>query len=467
MTPKATAIYDLIHRGDMDAAREALEEWRLEGGDEFTYWTLFAGWHMRQYLWGAAIEPLQRAIALQPLGYTSHYNLGYTFHKIGQFNAAAACYEQALKLNPNHPQSWVRLGHVCILTERFALALACYGYVSVLAPNDQEARCGYGTALSVFGDDAAAEKEYRRALELDPAMAEAEMGLGFTLLRAGKWEEGWDRRQASLRHPPFGSPWNYKVPAYWYGKPKELSGKRVLLRSEQGHGDTLQFARYVPLVAKRAAETWLLTEPSLARLVEGLGAKVITAKDELPDCEIDTTLMSLPGIFGTRPDYCPPPAAYKVTARDVGARVGLCWHGGARPFDPAAHADDKRRSLPWEAFAPFAETVPCVSLQEEDLRAWGCKDWRDTAEIVKGLDLVITVDTAVAHLAASLGVETWVLSRAGGCWRWLGSGDRTAWYPTMRIYRQVALCEWGPTLERLRADLQGWVARHAAQKVAV
>ncbi len=238
---------------------------------------------------------------------------------------------------------------------------------------------------------------------------------------------------------------------------EDLTGKTVIVAHEQGYGDTIHFCRYVPLVKALGCDVWLQTEPALERLMQSFGVPVIVrGRDALPVVDIDTTLMALPETFGTRPDDAPPPARFMVVEpKESGAKVGLCWHGGARHDDPPAHIDDLRRSIPWDQFLPIAEVVPCISLQQEDL---DCEDWLDTARVIAGLDLVITVDTAVAHLAGSLGVETLCLLRAGGCFRWLSKGEQTVWYPKMKLYRQPVLAEWAPVIAQIVADLK---ARYA------
>lgn len=450
--------YDLITRGDIVTSRDLLDMLAGVGDtDRFDLLSVSAYWHMKQHQWEPAIGLLKTAGTIRPLDYSAHYNQGFCHHKLGQFEPAAACYERCLALNPNCTKALVRLAHVCLLTEHFALGLALYGYAAALAPKDAEVRCGYGTGLSLFGNDASAENEYRRALEIDPAFTEAEMGLGFTLLRGGRWTEGWQRRQAVLRHPPFGAPWDYVPPRIWCGQPEGLRGKRVLLRSEQGYGDTIQFARYIPLVQQLAAVVHVETQESLVRLLAAAEAHVGSAADAA-GYDIVTTLMSLPAVFATTLETRPPPAEYHVAPRRLGARLGLCWHGGARAHDPMAHADDLRRSISREMIAPLTDVVPWISLQQEDLTQWGCNDWYDTACVVAGLDLVITVDTAVAHLAASLGVPTWLLARANGCWRWLNAGTSTVWYPAMTIYRQPALGAWQPVITQVTADLALWAA---------
>lgn len=463
MTAPLRQAYEAIQAGDMEATGVALERARIEGCDPFEWLTVSAGAHMRQRQFERALAILTDAAGLRPLDFTVHYNIGLCLYELGRFADACAAYRRALLINPTFAKAWMKLGGAHLPLRDFTEALACQERAVAMDPTDAELRIGLGTTISLFDDDAGAAAQYRRALELNPDAFEAEIALGFVLLRSGEWTEGWQRFEARSKLRPFGAAWNHKAEPFWTGKSEQMRGKRVLLRAEQGYGDTIQFARYIALVAKRAAEVVVEAPLSLLRLLIAANPHVehwTAPKNLRDDFEIETSLMSLPLIFGTRPDHVPVPASFRVEKRDIGARIGICWHGGAREHDRIANADDQRRSIPWHEFHPIADIAPCVSLQEEDLAGWGCKDWEDTAAIVKGLDLVITVDTAIAHLAGSLGVETWLLSRAGGCWRWGSSGERTPWYPSMRIYRQQVLCEWGPTVARVVSDLKAWVKRH-------
>jgi hypothetical protein len=321
---------------------------------------------------------------------------------------------------------------------------------------DPELKIGFGTMLSILDDDPAAEKQYREALKLDPKAWEAEVALGFVLLRQGKWTEGWMRFEKRWMLPQFNKGPSIRM---WAGAPHELDDKTVVVICEQGFGDSLQFSRYLPLVFARARETYLVGPRELARLFRATFPEItylVQEEDPIPEYHILTALMSLPAVFDTTLKNVPPPSSYVVPMRNVGARVGVCWHGGARKEEPIAHADDNRRSISRELFDSIITACgpDTISLQQEDLRAWGCEDWYDTARIVAGLDLVITVDTAMAHLAASLGVETWILCRAGGCWRWLGKGTTTAWYPnSARLFRQRTLSDWRGAVAEIVKEL--------------
>nr|WP_294526261.1 tetratricopeptide repeat-containing glycosyltransferase family protein [uncultured Rhodopila sp.] len=407
-----------------------------------------------------ANELLTDVITEQRHNYTFHFTQGVCLYEMGRFDEAAEAHQRALTLNFSHAKGWLKLGACHLVRQRWPEALACYERGVNLDPNDAELLIGFGTMVTILGDDAGAEKQYRKALKLNPKAWEAEVALGFVLLRSGKWTEGWARFEKRWRLPQFAA----LGPAtrMWTGAPRQLAGKRVVVICEQGFGDTFQFARYLPLLVRAVGSenVTLMCPPALERILGTLVAPgvhiQVQNRDPMPEHDILTALMSLPHIFETTLRNVPPPARYGITARPTGARIGVCWHGGARVEEPLANADDQRRSVPLEVFQPIIDAAggQAISLQQEDLLAWGCKDWVDTAEIIAGLDLVITVDTAIAHLAASLGIETWILCRAGGCWRWLSTGDTTVWYPSVRLFRQTVLSDWAPCVERVAAELR-------------
>ncbi len=461
---KLRQAFDLTQKGKVEEAWELIREASKDPAtDPVVYYNVLGEWHFKQQNWEAALPQFMSCLDAAPYSYVAAYNVGFCLFKMARRQEAAEYFQRCLKFRPDHTAAWVRLGAIFLQEQHFALSLACYEYARRTNPKDPEALGGYGTILGMFDMDAEAVTEFRKAVEIDPKAPEWKMGLGFYLLKSGRWKEGWAYRNAVLGWPPFGAPWDWKAPEFWRGPKEGLAGKRVMVWSEQGHGDTIQFCRYLYSVQRHAAEVIVGTEPALVRLVEslGLGVRIFKRGDPEPEHDLRVTMMSVPETFGTTPETCPPPAAFEVEARESGAQIGVCWHGGGRPYDPSASADDKRRSIPLELFQPIIDASGgAISLQEEDLREWGVTDWYDTARLVKPLKLVITVDTAVAHLAASFGIETWLLARAGGCWRWGARGDRTPWYPSMRIYRQPALGEWKPVIDRVVRDLGEWRTRN-------
>lgn len=450
---------DLLKAGDVLGAEAVLDEATVPQDRLGELLALRAGLLMRKREFAGALATLDALLPLRPFDHFLHYNRGLVLYELGRFAEAAAAQRQGLKFNFQFAKGWMKLGACHLLSENWAEALACYERAVALEPEDAELHIGMGTMLSLLDADEDAVASYRRALALNPAAPEAEIGLGFALLKCGRWAEGWERFERRWELRPFGAPWDYKPSEPWRGAAADLLYCQVVLRAEQGFGDTLHFIRYADLVGRAGGAVIVNAPPSLHRLIAGMGWEVFQGDCPWSGPLIDLPLMSLPRVFGTTLENVPPPADFRVSPRRIeGARVGVCWSGGSRPEDPPAHADDKRRSIPVEQFQPIIDAAGgrAISLLQDHLQPWGCRDWQDTAQIVAGLELVVTVDTAIAHLAGSLGVETWVLLRAGGCWRWLGpsAGDRTPWYPTMRLYRQTVLGEWGNVIERVAADLK-------------
>jgi tetratricopeptide (TPR) repeat protein len=468
-------IRELLLLGEVDAA-EAVIETADQG--TYRYHQRRAHAYAKKRNWEGMLVAATVCARMEPLDPLAHRSRGLALYELGRFTEARAAYEKALKINPSDALTWMKLAAAYSGEKHFPTALACHERSVALEPDNPELIQAYGSCLSHWGDYPQAEAQFRRALSLRYDY-QTEAALGATLLMEGKWAEGWRRFEARWGLIQFGTTWNHRGADLWAGTLEDMRGKRVLVRAEQGHGDTIQCARYIPLLARMAASVSLDVAPSLARLLEGLGAAVLVRGKSAPPMrslggivqmreppagfDVQVTMMTLPRLFETHPGNCPPPASFRVLPRTLrGPRVGICWHGGARPHDPVADMDDRRRSIPWEDFAPITEVVPCVSLQEEDLYPnpkLYPGDWYETAQTIFGLDLVITVDTGLAHLAASLGVETWILLRRGGCWRWLSFGERTCWYPDARLYRQPVLDEWGVVISQVCADLRKWKAR--------
>jgi hypothetical protein len=270
----------------------------------------------------------------------------------------------------------------------------------------------------------------------------------------------------------------------WRGEP--LEGKTILLHAEQGFGDTLQFLRYVPMVASRGARVLLVVQAALHRLVTGYPgvSECISVTSKLPDIDFQCPLMSLPRVFGTTLASIPgfDPLAWNNGLNDHAAQwrsrtlarpllVGLAWAGNPD------HLTDKQRSLHLRSFLELeklGDAVSFVSLQHGPAvkqlveghvpfavrdACSNASDFADTAEIVAGLDLVITVDTAIAHLAASMGKPVWVLLGSVPEWRWALAGETTPWYPSMRLFRAQERGGWTKLMKQIATELERCVAR--------
>lgn len=332
-----------------------------------------------------------------------------------------------------------------------------------------------------------AEAAHRQAVALAPDDADAHWGLSLALLLQGRLEEGFAEYESRLARREAAWAYRDRGAPLWRGE--SLAGKRLLLYAEQGLGDTLQFVRYAPLVAALGATVGLAAPAGLHRLLArtpGLSTLVDDDGDAVGwDCVCP--LMSLPHRLGATLETIPaavpylhpdPAATERWRLRLDGVRagrpaVGIVWAGDPRKGHGEASRIDRRRSIPLADFATLLDVpdVAWVSLQKgagaDELAAsprreavidWTAEltDFADTAALAANLDLVVCVDTSVAHLAGGLGLPTWMLSRFDGCWRWLAHRNDSPWYPTLRLFRQERLFDWSTPLQRLRHDLTAW-----------
>ncbi|MBL8489197.1 MAG: tetratricopeptide repeat protein, partial [Rhodocyclaceae bacterium] len=462
-----------------------------------------------------AAEAYREALAGDPSASGIAYNLGNALTEEYRFEEAVAAYRKAIELRPDYVAAWLNLGNALREKGAFDDALAAYGRVLELSPGhaggllnlgnlrrelgepalardllrqaleteaaNYRAWNNLGSALRELGDLPGALDAYRRCLEIAPDHAEGRLNLAMAMLAAGDFGNGWREYEFRWEGAAEAKRHRRRFPMpQWRGEP--IAGRSVILHAEQGLGDALQFVRYAERVARRGARVILECHPPLKRLFDLLpGIERVVAQGEgLPVTDFHCPLMSLPLAFGTRLETIPAATPYlwadpvlvrrwaERLAGDPRPRVGLVWAGNPRRSDPGAHLIDRRRSLGIAALAPVL-AVPglrFLSLQKgegnaglpavlEDPTA-DLHDFADTAALVRNLDLVITVDTSVAHLAGGLGVPVWNLSRFDACWRWLMDREDSPWYPTMRLLRQPAYGDWPSVIARAAADLADW-----------
>jgi hypothetical protein len=372
--------------------------------------------------------------------------------------------EQAVALLPDEPEAKLALAAALHDQTEYAAAAALYRQVLSRQPRHAGALSSLGNTLRALGHTEASLAAHDRAIAAAPANPEYAFNRATALLAAGDYAQGWPEYEARWLHPPG------RVRALgpaWTGEP--IEGRTILLHAEQGLGDTLQFVRYVPLVAALGARIVLEVQPQLVRYLSALpgAATVIARGDPLPPYDAHCPLLSLPRAFpGTIPadfPYLPMPPQ----ARAANKRVGLAWAGSPHTNDGPAHLVDLRRSIDPALLSPLAALpgIEFVSLQlasttRPDIPLTdpmtSVKDFADTAAIVADLDLVITVDTSIAHLAGGLGVPVWLMNRHAGCWRWQHARTDTPWYPNMRIYRQPRPLDWAPVVRAIARDLKPW-----------
>lgn len=431
---------------------------------------------------GAALEALGRledakaayatALRLKPQFPDALNNLGNAVAAAGEPQKGLALLDQAIAQNPASAMPYVNRGAVLSQLRRFPEAREALEQALALNPGLTEAWCNRGNIARETGDIDGAMADYARALALKPGDRQALWNRGMTRLLLGDWSQGW--ADYELRHVRRPVP-DFAMPE-WRGE--VLGGRSILLCSEQGLGDAIQFSRFAGALRERGAAVTLLAPAGLARLLDQLeGVRVVG--EVAPDEHFDrwAPLMSLPRYLGFTPQQMPAApmpylraeqartATWAARLGNQGRRIGICWQG-----NPAG-CIDSGRSIPLRKFAPLAAVpgVRLISLQKgpglEQLESAGLPveafpemdagpdGFLDTAAIIAHLDLVITSDTSVAHLAAAMGKPVWLALKLVPDWRWLLGRADTPWYPSMRLHRQARLDDWDGVFERMAADL--------------
>lgn len=505
------AINDMIKR-----AVEAFQQGRNEQADEFCAQVLsalpahYGALHLRglvaqkQGRLDQAIEWMQESIRLAPRIGEYHNNLGEALSASGKLDEAIAAYRKGIELSPRSPEAYSNLGNALraqgkpdeaigmyqkaiaiqpslavahhnlgeVLQElrRLDEAVVAYQNAIVHRPEYVKPMVGLGAALLGLGKPREAVDWYRKAIALDPSNPEAHWNLGLVLIELGEWEEGWQLYEWRWRTNEL-PPRQFDRPL-WEGQ--ELHGKTILVHPEQGLGDTIHFIRYARLLAERGGRVVFESQKPLAKLlttVEGI-SQIITSGDPLPEFDYHIPLLSLPNRFGTRVETTPAkvpyifvPAGHRTEfpgweeARNK-KKIGLVWKVST------VKGSTQERTISLSELAPLfeLEDVAYFSLQGGEGKAqlagsglpivdWGF-DFVDTAAAILKLDLVISVDTSIAHLAGALGAKVWTLQPFARDWRWLHGHEDTPWYPTMRLFQQKRVGDWAEVIQRVISELR-------------
>jgi tetratricopeptide (TPR) repeat protein len=420
-----------------------------------------------------ALASFERALALRPGHVRALNNRGNTLQDLERPAEALASYDQALAIQPRYAQAHYNRGTVLRDLHRPGEALASFDQALAINPGHVDALNNRGLVLRELDRPREALSSYDRALSLDANYAEAHSNRSCLRLLLGDFDRGWEEFEWRWRTPAC-APWRRDfVQPLWRGE-EPLAGRTILLHAEQGFGDAIQFARYAPLVAARGAKVVLEAPPPLTALfsrIEGVSS-VVGRGEKLPDFDCHCPLLSLPLAFKTGRATIPATVPY-LSAREERVRawrqrlpetgmrrVGIAWAGNAN------FKGDQTRSIGLARLSPLL-AVPGVaffSLQRE-LRAGdrdilrsnphvthmgdAVEDFSDTAAIMACLDLVISSDTSVAHLAGALGRPVWILLQYVADWRWLLDRQDSPWYPTARLFRQPALDGWESVIRQV------------------
>ena len=425
--------------------------------------------HLGQVLFGLrqfeqAEQEFEMALALR-LGYPQAYNnLGLTQLEMRRYEDASFTFKKALIYDPDFAQAHNNLGRALLRLGNIEDAVEAFNASIERDDSDPDACNNLGVALRLLGRIEEAEASFEQALKIAPEHMDAHVNRAHSLLTEGHFARGWEEHEWRLKRSDMAREFSQPL---WDGD--DVEGKTILLWAEQGLGDTLQFLRYAPLVAARGAKVIVECHPLLQRLVAGVeGVAEVVEYNRACKFDIHLPLMSLPKIFKTELSTIPAHVPYlplpaPLTLEDgPETTVGLVWAGNPN------HANDRNRSRPLEEFAPLTQigNVSYFALQKgaaSEQRAPDemvmtrlgprLNDFYDTAAALAALDLLICVDTSVAHLAGALGRPVWLMLPHAADWRWLRERDDSPWYPTMRLFRQDHAGSWRKVFDAIAAEL--------------
>lgn len=407
------------------------------------------------YRQAEAIENYDQALLRSPASADVYSNRGVALRELGRFSEALESFSLALGINPNH----------------------------AIAANNR------GMVEEDLGLLAQAEASYRQAIRSDPSLGDAYSNLGMLKLAQGQFEEGWALYEWRLKlgHPVLAQALPEET--RWQGEPRW--GETLLLQAEQGFGDIVHFCRYIPRLQNLFEHIYLEAPDSLHTLLRtsfpGNALTILPLGAALPSFDVHCPIMSLPLAFKTTlktipaeiPYLRPLPDRVKAWSEVLGPktmpRVGVVWSGAFHPGLPEMMGASRRRNMPLEKLAPLnMPGIQFLSLQKGDdgqaeldslrSKGWGgpalldhtaaLSDFSETAALIENLDLVISVDTAVLHVAGALGKPVWMVDRLDHCWRWLGGRSDSPWYPTLRIFRQKNFGSWDEPVADMVLALQ-------------
>ena len=451
--------------GDLDTAIEHFRAAiRLRPAFPEAYFNLGVSLMMQRRTEDAMVA-YSNALQLKPHYPEALNNYGILLQSLGRIGEAAGYYMQAIQYKPDYLDPRYNLGLVLQDQDRHPEALEAYNTLLELSPDHPEAHNNRGNVLLALGDPLAAVDAYSGAIRRQPDHVEAHWNLSLANLLLGRFAEGWQGYDWRLRKKD-AKPQSFPVPL-WTGA--HVEDARILVHAEQGFGDTLQFVRYAAMVKERCGFLIFQCQLPLVRTLYSVPGidQVVAGGTDLPRFDFHVPLLSLPGIFRTVEETIPTSVPYIAAPASLKARwreripvsadlsVGLVWAGNP------GHKNDRNRSIPPECFAPLLKLagIRFYSLQK-DLPLAGAvslglefTDFADTAAAIANLDLVISVDTSVAHLAGAMNKPVWTLLPFMPDWRWMLDRTDTPWYPSMRLFRQTEPKDWQTVIERVKTEL--------------
>lgn len=460
--------------GDIDAARACFERALAIDPDSFATLEEMARLCQDSGDMAGALQCYERLLGADPRHARSYAGMEMAFSDAGWEEDAARSFEHALSIDPDNLEALNGLAVIFKRQGYYPEAIALFERALTQSPGEPGLLCNLAMSLGSCGQLAAEEAIYRRILDRDPQDVRAHFGLACVLLVTGRLAEGWreyewrfvaGEDEGAVRPPPSGLP-------RWSGEPVAKDAAGLVIYAEQGFGDNIQFCRFIPLVAARFGRVRLQTRKPLLRLFQRTFGDLAEVLAEVPDESGFThhcPVMSLPLALGTTLASLPNAVPYLATdgalraawqtrlAAATGVRVGVAWATGKRGrhkrnFEVSPEDLSTVLAVPGVSWVSLTKEPPTPEMGAV-LRAHGVVDWTDalsdfdeTAALIDALDLVISVDTAVAHLAGAVGKPVWLLKRAENDMFWLREREDSPWYPTLRLFRQQQSRQWGPVV---------------------
>jgi tetratricopeptide (TPR) repeat protein len=425
-----------------------------------------------------AVARLERVLELKPDHADALNNLGLALVELGRFARAVIVLKQAVRLRKDHVEAWNNLGLAFAGQGSFEAAIEAYEAALALNPRHIDAHNNLGSAYKDLGRLEEAAACYQQAIWLDPANASSRWNRSLVWLQMGDFGRGWHEYEWRWKRKNSAPP-AYRQPR-WDGAP--LAGRTILLHGEQGLGDMIQFIRYADLVQRTAGKVVVACPRCLRRIFSSMSSidRFVHEGEELPHFDVHAPLMSLPLLMGTTASTIPAQTPYlapdsesvkhwKERLREpTRYRIGIAWQGNPR------HRLDRHRSVPLAAFEPIAAlpNVELISLQQgdgaEDVKdhrqfpirvvfddpAAPLADFAEVAAVIQNLNLVVSADTAIAHLAGAVGASVYLALAAVCDWRWQLHRSDSSWYPTMTLFRQTQLDRWNEVFERMAESIR-------------
>ncbi len=443
----------------------------------------------RKGLIGPAAELCREVLDTSPNNFDALFLLGTFNYEYGNLKRAEKLLRKAISVRPDAVSAYSNLGIVLFHQRRYQQALTSTANALAIDPHHAVTLSARGMILQACGRFDEALRNFTDAIKAQPDYADAHWNLGLCQLLTGDFRNGWREYEWRHKQPEKAPHVREFTQPLWLGKPS-LKGKTILLHAEQGLGDTIQFFRYADAVAKKGARVILEVQPPLKFLLRGLRGidQVLTKGDPLPPFDYHCPLLSLPLAFGTEPETIPGETPYINSDPDLvrkwkarlgekkNFRVGISWSGSA------IHKNDTNRSIALEKFLSLLSPgIDLISLQKEvrpedqailekhkEILHFGDEiaDFSDTAALMESVDLVLSVDTSVAHLAGALGKPVWILLSSPPDFRWLLSREDSPWYPSARLFRQPAPGDWDTALQKVQSELKTTAQAAAKQKTS-